>query len=74
VTTYSAVVLYGWVNTKLRYSPAERSFTLVAINTIAQSTTAWTWLLVFKIVQGFRFTKGFSFVCDNAICLIISEM
>lgn len=75
MTTYSAVamssVLYGWVNGQLKYSPAERSFTLVLINTVAQSTTAWTPLLVFKTVEGPRFTKGYSFVLGNAICLII---
>jgi hypothetical protein len=74
ITTYSAVsmssVLYGWVNEQLRYSPVERSITLVILNTIAQSTTAWTPLLVFKTVEGPRFTKGYSFVLANAICLI----
>ncbi|KAL4966876.1 putative MFS transporter Seo1 [Aspergillus stella-maris] len=74
ITTYSAVsmssVLYGWVNEQLRYSPVERSITLVILNTVAQSTTAWTPLLVFKTVEGPRFTKGYSFVLANAICLI----
>jgi hypothetical protein len=73
-TTYSSVamssVLYGWVNSQLKYSPAERAFTLVLINSIAQSTTAWTPLLVFKTVEAPRFTKGYSFVLANAICLI----
>ncbi|KIW91734.1 uncharacterized protein Z519_07702 [Cladophialophora bantiana CBS 173.52] len=75
MTTYSAVamssVLYGWVNTQLRYSPAERSFTLVLINTVAQSTTAWTPLLVFKTVEAPRFVKGYPFVLGNAVCLIL---
>lgn len=75
-TTYSAVamssVLYGWVNSQLKYSPAERSFTLVLINTVSQSTTAWTPLLVFKTVEGPRFTKGYSFVLASAICLIVT--
>lgn len=75
MTTYSAVamssVLYGWVNTQLRYSPVERSVTLIAINMIAQSTTAWTPLLVFKTVEAPRFTKGYSFVLANSICLIL---
>ncbi|KIX09972.1 uncharacterized protein Z518_01053 [Rhinocladiella mackenziei CBS 650.93] len=75
MTTYSAVamssVLYGWVNSQLRYSPAERYFTLVLINTVAQSTTAWTPLLVFKTVEAPRFTKGYPFVLANAVCLII---
>jgi len=75
LTTYSAVamssVLYGWVNSQLSYSPAERSFTLVLINLISQSTTAWTPLLVFKTVEAPRFTKGYSFVLANAFCLIV---
>lgn len=74
MTTYSAVamssVLYGWVNTQLRYSPAQRAFVLVLINTVSQSTTAWTPLLVFKTVEAPRFTKGYSFVLANSICLI----
>lgn len=75
-TTYSAVamssVLYGWVNSELRYSPVERSVALVVLNTIAQSTTVWTPLLVFKTMEGPRFTKGYSFVLANAICLIVT--
>ncbi|KIW13469.1 hypothetical protein PV08_08657 [Exophiala spinifera] len=74
LTTYSAVamssVLYGWVNTQLRYSPAQRAFVLVLINAVSQSTTAWTPLLVFKTVEGPRFTKGYSYVLANSICLI----
>ncbi|KAJ5081693.1 hypothetical protein NUU61_009957 [Penicillium alfredii] len=74
-TTYSAVamssVLYGWVNSQLRYSPVERALTLVLVNAVAQSTTAWTPLLVFKTVEGPRFMKGYSFVLGNAICLIV---
>lgn len=73
-TTYSAVamssVLYGWVNHQLRGSPAQRAFTLVLINAVSQSTTAWTPLLVFPTVEAPRFTKGYSFVLANAICLI----
>ncbi|KAJ5305325.1 uncharacterized protein N7443_004985, partial [Penicillium atrosanguineum] len=75
MTTYSAVamssVLYGWINSQLRASPTERAVTLVIVNMISQSTTAWTPLLVFKTVEGPRFTKGYSFVLGNAICLII---
>ncbi|KAB5582994.1 major facilitator superfamily domain-containing protein [Coniochaeta sp. 2T2.1] len=75
-TTYSAVamssVLYGWVNSQLKGSPAERSFTLVLINAVSQSTTAWTPLLVFKTVEAPRFKKGYAFVLANAVCLIIT--
>ena len=73
-TTYSAVamssVLYGWVNTQLRGSPVERSFTIVVINMISQSTTVWTQLLTFKTVEAPRYVKGYSFVLASAICLI----
>ena len=73
-TTYAAVamssVLYGWINSELRASPAERSLALVITNTIAQSTTVWTPLLVYKTVEGPRFTKGYSFTLASAICLI----
>ncbi|KAK5051864.1 hypothetical protein LTR84_002667 [Exophiala bonariae] len=75
MTTYAANsvsgVLYSWVNSVLSHSPVERSFTLVFINMISQSTVAWTPLLVFKTVEAPRFTKGYSFVMGNAICLII---
>lgn len=75
MTTYSAVamssVLYGWINSQLSYSPAERSVALVLANTLAQSTTAWTPLLVFKTVEAPRFKKGYPFVLANSICLIV---
>lgn len=78
MTTYasvaSAAILLGWINNTMRYSPAERSFALVALNAIGQSTTAWTPLLVFKTVEAPRFTKGYSFVCASSICVIISAM
>lgn len=74
-TTYSAVamssVLYGWVNHQLRGSPAERAFALVLVNAVSQSTTAWTPILVFPTVEAPRFTKGYSFVLGNAICLVV---
>lgn len=75
-TIYSAYsmssVFHGWVNTQLRASPAERSFTLVLINAISQSSTAWTPLLVFKTVEAPRFPKGFAFCLGCAIGLLIS--
>ncbi|CAG8138253.1 unnamed protein product [Penicillium salamii] len=75
LTTYSSVamssVLYGWINSQLRASPVERALTLIIVNTIAQSTTAWTPLLVLPTVEAPRFMKGYSFILGNAICLII---
>lgn len=75
ITTFSSVamssVLYGWINDQLRSSPAKRSFTLVLVNIVAQSTTLWTRLLVFPTSEAPRFAKGYSFVLGNAICLIV---
>lgn len=66
-----AGVLHGWFNTQLRSSPAERSFTLVLINAISQSSTAWTPLLVYKTVEAPRYPKGFAFTLGCAIALVI---
>ncbi|KAE8151666.1 MFS general substrate transporter [Aspergillus avenaceus] len=75
LTTYSAVamssVLYGWINSLLRYSSSQRAVTLVVVNAVAQSTTAWTPLLVFKTVEAPRFTKGYAFVLACAVCLVV---
>lgn len=75
-TTYSSVamssVLYGWANDILRGDVNERSFTLIAMNSIAQSTTAWTPLLVFKTVEAPRFKKGYSFTAATSACLILT--
>ncbi|KAK8052569.1 major facilitator superfamily domain-containing protein [Apiospora rasikravindrae] len=64
-------VLHGWVNAQLRDAPAERAFTLVLINAISQSTTAWTPLLVFPTVEAPRFPKGYAFCLSCAIVLIV---
>jgi MFS family permease len=73
-TTYSSVamssVLYGWANEILRHDPDVRSFMLVAMNSISQSTTAWTPLLVYKTVDAPRFVKGYAFTAANSVCLI----
>ncbi|KAI9926051.1 hypothetical protein ASPWEDRAFT_169918 [Aspergillus wentii DTO 134E9] len=74
-TTYSSVamssVLYGWINSEMRSSATERSLALVFTNTIAQSTTVWTPLLVFPTVEAPRYTKGYSFTLASAVCLIV---
>jgi sugar phosphate permease len=75
-TVYSSVamssVFHGWVNTQLRSSPAQRSFTLVLINVISQSSTAWTPLLVFPTVEAPRYKKGYAFCLACAVLLIVS--
>ncbi|KAM5357481.1 hypothetical protein ACJZ2D_016220 [Fusarium nematophilum] len=65
-------VFHGWVNTLLRDSPEERSFTLVMITIIAQSSTAWTPLLTFPTVEAPQYPKGFSFCLGCALALIAS--
>jgi len=76
MTTYFAValssVLYGWINSTLRASPAQRAFTLILLNMIAQSTTAWTGLLTFPTVEAPKFRKGYSYALANSVCLIIA--
>ncbi|KAF1960184.1 major facilitator superfamily transporter [Byssothecium circinans] len=64
-------VFHGWVNNLLRDSPEERSFTLVLINLLSQSSTAWTPLLAFPTVEAPRFRKGYSFCLGCAVALII---
>ncbi|TKW53876.1 putative transporter SEO1 [Colletotrichum tanaceti] len=65
-------VLHGWVNTILRDSPEQRSFTLVMITIIAQSSTAWTPLLTFPTVESPSYPKGFSFCLACALALIVA--
>ena len=64
-------VLYGWSNEILRHNAAERSFTLVFMNLIAQSTTAWTGVLVFKTVEAPRFLKGWTFCAVCSFLLVV---
>lgn len=76
-TTYSSVamssVLYGWANDILKHEDDERAFALIAMNTIAQSTTVWTPLLVYQTVEAPRFLKGYSFTAAFAVLLIASS-
>ena len=64
-------VFHGWVNNLLRDSPEERSFTLVLINLLSQSSTAWTPLLTFPTVEAPRYRKGYSFCLGCALALIL---
>jgi hypothetical protein len=54
-------VLYSWVNSICRDDTQKRSLVLVIVNLVAQSTTAWTSILVFKTVEAPRFLKGWTF-------------
>ncbi|KAF1849564.1 major facilitator superfamily transporter [Cucurbitaria berberidis CBS 394.84] len=64
-------VFHGWVNNLLRDSPEERSFTLVLINLLSQSSTAWTPLLTYPTVEAPRYRKGYSFCLGCALALIV---
>jgi hypothetical protein len=74
-STYTQVamssVLYGWANDILRHDDAERSVILVFVNLFAQSTTAWTGILVFPTVEAPRFLKGWIFCAVNSFVLIV---
>lgn len=74
-TIYSSVamssVLYGWANDIMRHNPDERSFMLITMNAVSQSTTAWTPLLVFKTVEAPRFHKGYPFVAASTVATVL---
>lgn len=74
-STYTQVamssVLYGWSNDILRHNAAERSFVLVFMNLVAQSTTAWTSILVFPTIEAPRFLKGWAFCATNSFVLVL---
>jgi hypothetical protein len=64
-------VLYGWANDILRHDSTQRSITIVFMNLVAQSTTAWTHILVFKTSEGPRFLKGYTFCATNSFALVL---
>ncbi|KAE8449777.1 hypothetical protein EG329_007552 [Mollisiaceae sp. DMI_Dod_QoI] len=70
-TVAMSSVLYGWTNDILRHNATERSVILVFINLFAQSTTAWTGILVFPTVEAPRFLKGWTFCAVNSFVLIL---
>jgi hypothetical protein len=64
-------VLYGWANDILRYNATERSFIIVFMNLSAQSTTAWTEILVFKMLEAPRLLKVWTLCAVNSCLLIL---
>lgn len=65
-------VFLGWVNNILRAAPEERGFTIVMVTLIAQSSTAWTQILVVPTVEQPRYPRGYPFCLACALGLIIS--
>lgn len=64
-----APVLYSWQNDICRHDAQVRSVVLVWMNMLAQSTTAWTSVLVWKTVEAPRYLKGYSFTAACALAL-----
>jgi hypothetical protein len=64
-------VLYSWVNTICRGNTQERSIILVIVNLVAQSSTAWTSILVFKTVEAPRYLKGWTFCAVCAFACVL---
>jgi hypothetical protein len=64
-------VLYSWINTICRDDTQTRSIVLVVVNLVAQSTTAWTSILVFKTREAPRFLKGWTFAGTSAFLCIL---
>ncbi|RLV90431.1 putative transporter SEO1 [Spathaspora sp. JA1] len=66
-----APVLYSWQGDICRKDIRERQVVLVMMNMLAQSTTAWTSILVWPTVEAPRFLKGYSFTAACGFSLAI---
>ncbi|SCU83200.1 LAMI_0C02366g1_1 [Lachancea mirantina] len=64
-----APVLYSWQNDICRRDAQSRSVTLVTMNMLAQTTTAFMSVLVWKTVDAPRFLKGYTWTAVSAFCL-----
>lgn len=66
-----APVLYSWQNDICRHDAQVRAVILVFMNMLAQSTTAWTSVLVWKTVEAPRYLKGYTFTASCAVALSV---
>lgn len=64
-----APVLYSWMNDICRDDPQYRAIILVIMNILAQTSTAWISVLVWKTVEAPRYLKGFTFTACSAFSL-----
>lgn len=64
-----APVLYSWQNDICRRDNQARAITLVVMNTLAQTSTAWINVLVWKTTEAPRYLKGFTWTAVAAFCL-----
>ncbi|KAK5781440.1 hypothetical protein RI543_000987 [Arxiozyma heterogenica] len=66
-----APVLYSWQNDICRRDVHSRAVILVVMNMLAQTSTAWINVLVWKTSEAPRFPKGFIWVAVASFCLSI---
>lgn len=63
--------LYSWINDICGHNAQERAIILLLVNILAQTTQAWTMVLVFKTVESPRFLKGDIFTVAASFALIV---
>lgn len=66
-----APVLYSFQNDICRRDARKRAVILVTMNILAQTSTAWTSVLVWKTVESPRYLKGFTYTASCALALVI---
>lgn len=66
-----APVLYSWQNDICRRDAQKRAVILVFMNMLAQASTAWMSVIVWKTVEAPRFLKGYSWTASNAFGLCV---
>ncbi|CAH6722019.1 probable transporter Seo1p [[Candida] jaroonii] len=66
-----APVVYSWQGDICRRDQRKRSIVLIIINAIAQSTTAFMAVIVWKTVDAPTYFKGFTFTACSAATLIL---
>ncbi|KAM3159552.1 putative transporter SEO1 [Lachancea thermotolerans] len=64
-----APVLYSWQNDICRRDSQARAITLVVMNMLAQTTTAFMSVLVWKTTEAPRYLKGYTWTAVCAFCL-----
>ncbi|KAI3406050.1 SEO1 [Candida oxycetoniae] len=66
-----APVLYSWQGDICRKDIRVRQVILISMNVLAQQSTAWIAVLVWKTVESPRFLKGYSFTASSGFALTI---
>lgn len=66
-----APVLYSWQNDICRRDAQKRAVVLVVMNMLAQASTAWMSVIVWKTVEAPRYLKGYSFTASSAFALLV---